>query len=102
VFDVEAAPDAILEHVLKLVHELSGRRFPDGANKLISAEHGVTGWDSIELLERLERDYDVDLRPFADARATTRKGWFRTYTIGGDATARELADHIASLVRDRS
>jgi hypothetical protein len=75
---------------------------PDGADKLIGDEHGVTGWDSIELLERLERDYNVDLRPFVDARATIRKGWFRTYTVGGDVTARELSDHIASLVGSRS
>jgi hypothetical protein len=94
--------DVILEHVLKLAHEQSGRRLPKGADKLLGAAHGVTGWDSIELLERLESDFGVDLRPFADARATTRKGWFRTRTIFGDATPRELAEHIASLVHARS
>jgi hypothetical protein len=96
---MDAAPNAILKHVLKLIHHQSGRRIPDGADKLIGADHGVTGWDSIELLERLEEEYGVDLGPFMDARATKRKGWFGTYTIGGDVTARELADHIASLVR---
>jgi hypothetical protein len=96
---MDAAPDDILEHVLKLIHHQSGRRIPDGADNLIGDEHGVTGSDSIELLEKLEEHYGVDLRPFMDARATTRKGWFRTYTIGGDTTARELADHIALLLR---
>ena len=95
---MNASPDAILEHVLKLIHRQSGRRVADGSEKLIGAEHGITGWDSIELLEQLEQAYGVDLRRFIDARARTRNGWFRTYTIGGDATARELADHISSLV----
>jgi len=40
---VDSAPDAILEHVLKLEHEQSGRRVQDGADKLIAAEHGATG-----------------------------------------------------------
>lgn len=87
--------EAILEHVLSLLHALGGRRLNDGADKLIGAEHGVTGWDSIYLLEDLEKAYGVDLRPFADARVTQRKGWFRTYTVPGDATARELAQYIA-------
>jgi hypothetical protein len=99
---VDLAPDAILEHLLDLLPEYSGCRLPDGADKLIGAEHGVTGWDCIELLEQVEEEYGVDLRPFVDARSTKRKGWFRTYTIGGDATPRELATHIASLLRDRS
>src|SRR5688572_20576702 len=94
--------DAILEHILALVHQLAGRRLADGADKLLGAEHGVTGWDSIELLERLEEAYAVDLRPFADARATQRKGWVRTYTVAGDAMPRELAEHMAQLVQQRS
>lgn len=100
--NVEPAQNAILDHVLKRLHEQSGRRLPDGADKLIGAEHGVIGGDSIELIEQLEEDYGVALQPFVDQRATKRKGWFRTYTIGGDATARELADHIASLIGERS
>lgn len=90
--------EAILEHVLSILQHLGGRRLSDGADKLIGAEHGITGWDSIDLLEGLEEVYGIDLRPFADARATRRKGWFRTYTVSGDATARELADHIASIL----
>jgi hypothetical protein len=98
---VESA-EVILEHVLRLANEQSGRRLPDGADKLLGADHRVTGLDGIELLERLESDFAVDLRPFANARATTRKGWFRTRTVSGDATPRELAEHIASLVQARS
>ena len=73
----------------------------NGAEKLIAADHGVTGWDGIELLEELEATYRIDLKPFMDARSSTRKGWFRTYTVGGDATPLELADHIAALMADR-
>ena len=90
--------DAILEHVLVSIHRLSGRRLSDGADKLIGAEHGVTGWDSIDLLEDMEEVYGIDLQPFAESRATERKGWFRTYKVDGDATPRELAEQIASLV----
>lgn len=90
--------DAILEHVLALIHRLSGKRLPDGADKLIGAEHSVYGWDSIDLLEDLEERYGVDLRPFAEALAIRRKGWFRTYTVPGDTTPRQLAQEIASLV----
>lgn len=92
------SPDDILEHVLSRVHRFSGSRLADGADKLIGAEHSVYGWDSIDLLEDLERHYGVDLRPFANSRAITRKGWFRTYTVAGDATPRELAREIASLI----
>ncbi len=99
---MDSSPDFVLDHVLTLAHQLSGRRLSNGADKLLGAEHGVTGWDSIELLERLESAYGVDLRPFADARATTRKGWFRTHKISGDATPKELADHISALVRNTS
>lgn len=91
--------DAILQHVLTSVHRLSGRRLPVGGDKLIGAEHGVTGWDSIDLLEEMEQAYGVDLRPFAEARATERKGWFRNHKVSGDATPRELADHIAALIQ---
>jgi hypothetical protein len=91
-------PDAILEHVLALIPRLGGRQLEDGADKLLGAEHGVNGWDGIDLLEDLEQAYGVDLRPFAEARSTQRKGWFRTYAVAGDATPRELADHIASLL----
>ena len=92
------ASDAILEHVLVTIHRLSGRRLSDGADKLIGAEHSVTGWDSIDLVVDMEEAYGIDLEPFVESRATERKGWFRTYKVGGDATARELANHIASLV----
>ena len=95
-----APRDEILEHVLTLTRQLGGRQLPDGAERLIGAEHGITGWDSIDLLERLEADYGIDLRPFADSRATERKGWLRTYRVGGDATARELADYIAAELAD--
>jgi hypothetical protein len=95
-------PDAILQHVLSRLREHSRKIALDGADKLIGAEHGVTGWDSIELLECLESDFGVDLRPFAYARAVVVKGWFRSRTVSGDATPRELAAHIASLVQARS
>ncbi|GAA4752598.1 hypothetical protein GCM10023264_19430 [Sphingomonas daechungensis] len=94
--------DAILSHILSVLREIAGRGAAVDADMLIGAELRITGWDSIDLLERLEKDYSIDLRPFADARSTTRQGWFRTRTIGGDATARELAHHIASLLRERS
>ena len=92
--------DVILEHVLTLARELGGRRLPDGADRLLGAEHGVTGWDSIILLERLEDAYRIDLRPFANSRSTERKGWINTYCVPGDATARELADHVATVLAD--
>jgi len=85
------------EHVLAVLHRLSGRRLKGGADKLVGADHGVTGWDGIDLLEDLEEHFDVDLRPFMDARATTRKGRFRTRTVFGDAAPRELAEHIGFL-----
>lgn len=90
--------DAILEHVLVTIHRLSGRRLSNGADKLIGAEHGVTGWDSIDLLVDMEEAYGVDLQPFAESRATERKDWLRTYKVNGDATPRELAPQIASLL----
>jgi hypothetical protein len=99
---MERTLDAILEHVLSLLEKYGGKRVPAGAEKLMGAEHGVTGWDSIYVLEDLEQAYGVDLRPFADARATKRKGWFRTHTISGDATPRELAEHIAHLLQGRA
>ena len=99
---METAADAILEHVLSLLHWLGGRRLSDGADKLVAADHGVTGWDGIDLLEKLEAEYDVDLRPFVEARATQEKGWVRTYTTYKDVTPRELADHIADLVRAKT
>jgi len=89
-------PEAILEAVLEIVHRLSGRPLESGADKLIGGEHRLDTWDSIELMEELERPYGVDLAPFAEARATTRKGWFRTYKVPGDATPREIADYISS------
>jgi hypothetical protein len=89
-------PQAILEVVLAIVHRLSGRPLEGGADKLIGGEHRLDTWDSIELMEELERAYGVDLAPFAEARATTRKGWFRTYKVPGDVTPREIADFIAS------
>lgn len=96
---MEQSRDAILQHVLVLLHQLGGRRLREGADLLAGADHGVTGLDSIDLLEQLELAYGVDLRPFAEARATTRRGWFRTYTVPGDATAREIADYIASRLQ---
>lgn len=54
------------------------------------------------MLERLGQDRRVGLRRFVDGPATNRKCWFRTYAIGGDATARQLVAHIAALVNDRS
>lgn len=93
--------DPVTEHILTLLHRYGGRRLPNGADKLMGGEHGVTGWDSIYVLEELEKAYGVDLRPFADARATTKKGWFRTVTVSGDATPRELAQHITDLTRRR-
>jgi hypothetical protein len=93
---MDRSPEAILEAVLATIHRLSGRRLEAGADKLIGADHRVEGWDSIDLLEELEKVYGVDLAPFADAQATTRKGWFRTYKVPGDATPRELAEYIAS------
>ena len=95
---MDASIDPILEYVLGLLNELGGRRLSDGADVLVGAQHGVTGRDSIMLLERLEEAYGIDLRPFAEARATRRKGWFRTYTVPGDVTARELAEHIEGLI----
>ena len=92
------APDVFLEHVLVTIHRLSGRRLSDGADKLIGAEHGVTGWDSRDLLEDMEEAYGIDLQPFAESRATERRGWFCTHKVSGDATPRELADQIVSLV----
>jgi hypothetical protein len=93
---MDRSPEAILETVLATIHRLSGRRLEGGADKMIGAEHHLDGWDSIDLLEQLEKAYGVDLAPFAEARASTRKGWFRTYKVPGDATPRELADYIAS------
>lgn len=90
---------AIFDHVLSLVQRFGARRVGEGADKLIGADHGVTGSDSIELLEALEQTYGIDLRSFGDARATRRKGWFGTRTMWGDATVRALADYIASLIR---
>lgn len=91
------APATILEYILTAVQRVGGKRLQGGADKLIGADHGVTGWDSIELIEELEERFKLDLRPFIDARSTTRKGWFRTRTVFGDATPRELAEHVASL-----
>ena len=99
---MDAAPDAVLHQVLQVADEFAGRRTAGDADKLIGGDYGITGWDSIEFLERLEEHYGVDLRPFVDARATVRKGWFRTRTIFGDATPRELAEHISGLLSGRS
>ncbi|HYJ31105.1 MAG TPA: hypothetical protein VEW25_12285 [Allosphingosinicella sp.] len=96
---MDRSPDAVLNDVLAVIERLCGRRLPDGADKLIGADHGLTGWDSILLLEDLEKAYSIDLRPFADSRATIRKGWFSKLKIAGDATPRELAAHIAALGR---
>ena len=71
----------------------------DGPRLGFDPDHGVTGLDSIDLLEQLELAYGVDLRPLAEARATARRGWFRTYTVPGDATAREIADYIAARLQ---
>ena len=75
---------------------------PDGADRLIGAEHGINGWDTIDLVEAIERHYDVDLQPFFDARATERKGWFRTVKMVSDTTPRELAQEVASLLQRRA
>jgi hypothetical protein len=96
---MDQPPDAVLDYVLAVIARVSGRRLPDGADKLIGAHHGVTGWDSIWLLEDLEKAYSIELRPFADSRATPRKGWFRERKLAGDATPRELAAHITALGR---
>ena len=93
--------DAILDHVLDLLFKYGGRRFPDGADRLVGTQHGVTGWDNIDLLEEIEKAYGVDLAPFVEGRAILKKGWFRTYRVPGDATARELANHIAALLRSK-
>ena len=95
---MEHCADPILGHILDLIKRLSGRRLENGADKLIGAEHGVYSWDSIDLLDDLEEAYGIDLAPFAEARATTRQGWFRKHRIPGDATPREVAEHIASLL----
>ena len=91
-------PETILSRVLAIVQEFGGLSSAEAADKLLGADHGITGWDSIELMETLEESYGIDLRPFADERATTKRGWFRARTIAGDATPRELADHIAALL----
>lgn len=93
---MDRTPEAILEEVLSSIQRLSGRRLADGADKLVGAEHGLTGSDSILLLQALEEVYGIDLRPFADARSVKKKGWFLTHKLWGDATARELADYIAA------
>lgn len=93
---MDRSEEAILETVLTAIHRLSGRHLDGGADKLIGAEHQLEGWDSIDLLEELEDSYGVDLAPFAESRATTRRGWFWTYKVPGDATPRELANYIAS------
>ena len=82
---------------MAIIERLSAQRLEGGADKLIGADHGLTGWDGIDLLEELEEQFTVDLRPFMEARATTQKGWFRTKVVFGDATPRELAKHISSL-----
>lgn len=94
--------EAIVEHILSLLHRYGGKRHPDGADKLMGGEHGVTGWDGIYVLEDLEEAYGIDLRSFADAKATTKKHWFLTYTVPGDVTPLELAEHIAGLIEQRA
>jgi hypothetical protein len=91
-------PEAILDTVLAVIHRLGGQRLQNSADQRIGAEHRLDGWDSIELMEELEQTYGVDLAPFAEARATMRKGWFRTRKVPGDATPREVANYIASVL----
>ena len=71
---VTEQPETILNSVLEVVLEFGGLSSADAADKLLGADHGITGWDSIELMETLEETYGIDLRPFADARATTKRG----------------------------
>lgn len=92
---------AILELVLTVLHEQSGWFVPDGADKLISAHHRVSGWDLVEVLERLECEYWVDLQDFVDSRLKRRLRWVRLRPRRRGLTARDLACHIHSLVRDR-
>lgn len=70
---MDQSPDVFLNYVLAVIEQLGGRRLPNGADKLIGADHGLTGWDSIWLLEDLQKAYSVDLRQFADKRAYTER-----------------------------
>lgn len=99
--DIHPTTDTVLSHVLALLNYIGGIKEAGAADQGIVGELRITGSDGIDLLEMLEEDYGIDLRPFIDARTERRKGRFRTYSVTRDTTPRELAAEIERLLRER-
>lgn len=72
-------------------------------NHFIGADLGVVGGDAVEFLDRVEAEYQVDLRPLVErGPPPKRQPWWtwiagsKVANTGVDVTIREMAEYIHS------
>jgi hypothetical protein len=99
----------VTEQVLTTLREFLPRTTPLDRDKLIGAGLGITGWDSIDLIERLEHDFQLDLRPLVDANTVHLKPRLIDRLLGrehgppdADVTVGQLIDYIAQHAADQT
>jgi hypothetical protein len=91
----------LTERILAILGGFVPRSTALDRDKLIGRDLGIRGWDSIDLLERLEREFELDLRPFVDTKTAYLKPRLVDRLLGrehgpanADATVGQLVDYI--------
>lgn len=89
------------QRVLAILKEFVPSNTSVRPHHLIGRELGVTGWDSIDFLERLEAEFHLDLKPMIEAVAVRLKPRLIDRLMGrkrgpldADVTAGQLTDYI--------
>ena len=94
------------EQVISILKAISGRKVIT-PEQLIGRDVGIYGLDSIEAVEQLEREFDLDLRPLIEAHLVTRRRtWLDRLTGGGhpyaDMAVTEVVDYIDHETRQKA
>ena len=88
------------EEVISILRAVSGAK-AIAADQMVGRDVGIDGLDGIEVVEQLEEEFGVDLRPLIEAHLIApRRNWLDRLLGRGfphaDVTVRELIDYIAS------
>jgi hypothetical protein len=95
----------LAQEVVAILKAVSGRR-SIGPDQMIGRDVGIYGLDGIEVVEELEKKFDIDFKPLIEAHTISRRRTWIDRLLGkghpyADLTVRELIDYIAGERRRR-
>jgi hypothetical protein len=95
----------LTNEVIEIIAKYVPKNSAISMNSYIGRELGITGWDSIDLLEEIEGRYGVDLRPFMESVSYFLKPRLVDKMLGrprgpveADATVEQLIAGLRDLI----